>query len=123
MCGIAGNVITASAGVITAVIGAGVLSLAWCSAQLGWVGGIVTQLLFAVITLYTSFMLCDKLRFPHPTEGERTYTYPGAVRLYLGKHSQLISLILHIWKFFTRDQHWPTLCLLYSDTFNDIFSQ
>lgn len=81
-----GNVITASAGVITAVIGAGVLSLAWCSAQLGWVGGIVTQLLFAVITLYTSFMLCDKLRFPHPTEGERTYTYPGAVRLYLGKN-------------------------------------
>lgn len=84
MSGNAGNVVTASAEVIIAVMGAGGLSLAWCTAQLGWVGGVVTQLVFAVITLYTSFILCDKLRFPHPTEGERVYTYPGAINHYLG---------------------------------------
>ena len=36
-----GNLWTASAHVITAVIGAGVLSLAWCTAQVGWYAALV----------------------------------------------------------------------------------
>ncbi|RZC66200.1 hypothetical protein C5167_009891 [Papaver somniferum] len=40
-----GTLLTASAHIITAVIGSGVLSLAWAIAQLGWIaGGVKIQL-------------------------------------------------------------------------------
>ena len=39
---------TASAHIITAVIGSGVLSLAWAIAQLGWVAGPAAMLLFEI---------------------------------------------------------------------------
>ncbi|KAL3747310.1 hypothetical protein ACJRO7_016142 [Eucalyptus globulus] len=51
------NVWTASAHIITAVIGSGGLSLAWAIAQLGWIVGPTIMLLFALVTYYTSTLL------------------------------------------------------------------
>ncbi|XP_015694346.2 amino acid permease 3-like isoform X1 [Oryza brachyantha] len=79
-----GTVWTASAHIITAVIGSGVLSLAWATAQLGWVVGPVTLMLFALITYYTSGLLADCYRTGDPATGKRNYTYMDAVGSYLG---------------------------------------
>ncbi|XP_031131245.1 amino acid permease 6-like [Ipomoea triloba] len=76
-----GNVFTASAHIITSIIGSGVLSLAWAIAQLGSVAGPVAMVAFAVITLYTSLLLADCYRSP---DGKRNYTYMDAVRTHLG---------------------------------------
>ncbi|TVU07854.1 hypothetical protein EJB05_41226, partial [Eragrostis curvula] len=79
-----GTVWTATAHIITAVIGSGVLSLAWAMAQLGWVTGAVTLVLFAAITLYTCGLLADCYRLEDPVSGKRNYTYTEAVRANLG---------------------------------------
>nr|GMD02699.1 Amino acid permease 6 [Ipomoea batatas] len=75
------TVLTASAHIITAIIGSGVLSLAWAIAQLGSVAGPIAMVAFSVITLYTAFMLADCYRSP---DGKRNYSYMDAVRTYLG---------------------------------------
>ncbi|ESQ35857.1 hypothetical protein EUTSA_v10007516mg [Eutrema salsugineum] len=88
-----GTFITASAHIITAVIGSGVLSLAWALAQLGWVAGTVILVTFAIITYYTSTLLADCYRSPDSVTGTRNYTYMGVVRAYLGgKKVQLCGL-------------------------------
>ena len=76
-----GTLMTASAHIITAVVGSGVLSLAWAIAQLGWVAGIVILVTFAVINYYTSTMLADCYR---SDTGTRNCTYMDVVRAYLG---------------------------------------
>ncbi|KAH0877065.1 hypothetical protein HID58_064459 [Brassica napus] len=76
-----GTLVTASAHIITAVVGSGVLSLAWAIAQLGWVAGIVILVTFAVINYYTSTMLADCYR---SDTGTRNCTYMDVVRAYLG---------------------------------------
>ncbi|KAG8635897.1 amino acid permease 6 isoform X2 [Manihot esculenta] len=77
---------TASAHIITAIIGSGVLSLAWSIAQLGWIAGVGALLAFSCITYYTSGLLADCYRYPHPVNGgKRNYTYKAAVRAYLGE--------------------------------------
>ncbi|CAI0395098.1 unnamed protein product, partial [Linum tenue] len=53
---------TASTHIITAVIGSGVLSLAWSIAQLGWVVGLASLIGFSLITLFASFLLADAYR-------------------------------------------------------------
>jgi len=83
-CFISGTVWTASAHIITAVIGSGVLSLAWSTAQLGWVVGPVTLMIFAFITYYTSSLLADCYRSGDQATGKRNYTYMDAVAAYLG---------------------------------------
>uniref|UniRef100_A0A804UL05 Amino acid transporter transmembrane domain-containing protein n=1 Tax=Zea mays TaxID=4577 RepID=A0A804UL05_MAIZE len=75
---------TASAHIITAVIGSGVLSLAWAIAQLGWVAGPAAMLLFAFVTYYTAALLAECYRTGHPETGKRNYTYMDAVRSNLG---------------------------------------
>lgn len=88
---------TASAHIITAVIGSGVLSLAWCVAQLGWVVGVATLLIFACITLYTSNLLAECYR--SPGTGKRNYTYMNVVKANLGifdAYPLLKSLTNHI---------------------------
>ncbi|KAL0694517.1 hypothetical protein Bca4012_061697 [Brassica carinata] len=88
-----GTFLTASAHIITAVIGSGVLSLAWALAQLGWVAGTVILVTFAIVTYYTSTLLADCYRAPDPITGTRNYTYMGVVRAYLGgKKVQLCGL-------------------------------
>ncbi|KAH7277148.1 hypothetical protein KP509_39G036100 [Ceratopteris richardii] len=80
-----GNVWTASAHVITAVIGSGVLSLAWSIAQIGWIAGPFILLVFALITYYNAVLLADCYRHPDPISGRRNYTYIDAVRAHLGE--------------------------------------
>lgn len=75
---------TASAHIITAVIGSGVLSLAWAIAQLGWVAGPAVMFLFSFVTYYTSSLLTDCYRTADPVFGKRNYTYMDAVRSILG---------------------------------------
>ena len=79
-----GTVWTASAHIITAVIGSGVLSLAWAIAQLGWVAGPAAMLLFAFVTYYTATLLAECYRTGDPDTGKRNYTYMDAVRSNLG---------------------------------------
>lgn len=75
-----GTVWTGSAHIITAVIGSGVLSLAWSMAQLGWIVGSLTLVIFSVITFHTSSLLADSYRTPDPVHGKRNYTYIAAVK-------------------------------------------
>jgi amino acid permease len=71
--------------IITSVIGAGVLSLSWGVAQLGWIAGPVVMIVFALITLYSTFLLVDCYRFPDPVSGpHRNTSYRDAVRVNLG---------------------------------------
>ena len=90
----AGTVWTASAHIITAIIGSGVLSLAWATAQLGWIGGIGTLVIFSGITLYTSNLLADCYRSPDPVTGKRNYTYMEEVRANLGRSSCIACAVV-----------------------------
>ncbi|XP_034890741.1 amino acid permease 8 [Populus alba] len=85
-----GMVWTASAHIITAIIGSGVLSLAWGMAQLGWIAGIGILLTFSVITYYTSSLLADCYRYPKSVSGKRNYTYMAAVNAYLGENMRKV---------------------------------
>ncbi|KAK9906703.1 hypothetical protein WJX75_006478 [Coccomyxa subellipsoidea] len=79
-----GGWITAYAHIVCAVIGSGVLSLAWGVSWLGWVAGPLVLFMFAWITWYCSALLIDCYRYPD-TDGEmRNYTYIMAVKRYLG---------------------------------------
>ncbi|KAK9865257.1 hypothetical protein WJX84_000890 [Apatococcus fuscideae] len=89
-----GTTLTASAHIITAVIGAGVLSLAYAVASIGWIGGPIMLIMFAVITLYCSWFLADCYRFPGPTEGRRLYSYPDAVRTFLGPNYVIFTVVV-----------------------------
>ncbi|KAJ4716098.1 Amino acid permease [Melia azedarach] len=77
-----GTWMTASAHIITAVIGSGVLSLAWAIAQLGWIAGPIALMIFSFITWFTSSLLADCYRCP--TTGRRNHTYMDVVKSNLG---------------------------------------
>ncbi|KAI0520353.1 hypothetical protein KFK09_007825 [Dendrobium nobile] len=79
-----GTMWTASSHIITAVIGSGVLSLAWAIAQLGWIAGPTVMILFAFVIYYTSGLLSDCYRTGDPITGKRNYTYMDAVKSCLG---------------------------------------
>lgn len=87
-----GTWVTASAHIITAVIGSGVLSLAWAMAQLGWVAGLVILMAFSCITFFTSTLLADSYRSPDPVTGRRNYTYMDAVRANLGDEQHALHI-------------------------------
>ncbi|KAA8546439.1 hypothetical protein F0562_002822 [Nyssa sinensis] len=74
---------TTSAHIITAVIGSGVLSLAWAIGQLGWIAGPAVLFLFSFVTYYTSTLLAACYR--DPVTGKRNYTYTEAVQSNLGQ--------------------------------------
>ncbi|KAK3198828.1 hypothetical protein Dsin_022243 [Dipteronia sinensis] len=69
----------------TAVIGSGVLSLAWATAQLGWIDGPAVMFLFSFVTYYTSSLLSACYRSGDSLTGKRNYAYMDAVRSNLGK--------------------------------------
>ncbi|KAJ6301403.1 hypothetical protein OIU77_015665 [Salix suchowensis] len=71
--------------IITAVIGSGVLSLAWSVAQLGWIAGPVAMLCFSIVTYFSVVLLSDCYRYPDPVTGTRNYSYMDAVRVNLGQ--------------------------------------
>ncbi|KAF6141351.1 hypothetical protein GIB67_008528 [Kingdonia uniflora] len=81
-----GTLWTCIAHIITAVIGSGVLSLAWSTAQLGWIAGPVSMLCFAIVTYVSSSLLSDCYRSPHSVTGTRNYSYMDAVRVNLGRN-------------------------------------
>ncbi|KAL9232217.1 hypothetical protein vseg_007350 [Gypsophila vaccaria] len=88
---------TASAHIVTAVIGSGVLSLAWAMAQLGPVVGPTALVAFSMITYMTSTMLADGYRSPDPITGKRNYTYMQVVSAHLGgKKVQLCGLAQYV---------------------------
>ncbi|XP_057532173.1 amino acid permease 6-like isoform X2 [Amaranthus tricolor] len=92
-----GTALTASAHIITAVIGSGVLSLAWAIAQLGWAVGPAVLVAFSLITYMTSTMLADGYRSPDPVTGKRNYTYMEVVRANLGgRKVQLCGLAQYV---------------------------
>ncbi|XP_043807657.1 probable amino acid permease 7 isoform X4 [Manihot esculenta] len=86
-----GTIWTATAHVIAGVIGAGVLSLAWSMAQLGWIAGPLAMIVFASVTLVSAHLICDCYRFPDPESGpNRNRSFMEAVGFYLGKRSQQV---------------------------------
>ncbi|XP_070037645.1 probable amino acid permease 7 isoform X1 [Nicotiana tomentosiformis] len=84
-----GNEWTALAHIVTAVIGSGVLSLAWSMAQLGWIAGPLAMLSFACVTLTSAFLLCNCYLSPHPDTGpdHRNASYLDAVLNILGERN------------------------------------
>ncbi|XP_015881606.1 probable amino acid permease 7 isoform X2 [Ziziphus jujuba] len=90
----AGTVWTSVAHIVTAVIGSGVLSLAWGTAQLGWIGGPVSLLCFALVTYVSSFLLSDCYRSPDSVTGKRNRSYIEAVRVNLGKKQTWVCGLL-----------------------------
>ena len=83
---LAGTVLTATAHVITTVIGSGILSLTWAISTMGWIAGPILLLAFAGVTWYTSLLLTDAYRHPKGS-GPRNRTYPQAVHTILGMQS------------------------------------
>ncbi|XP_042467420.1 amino acid permease 3-like [Zingiber officinale] len=81
---VSGTVWTATAHIVTAVIGSGVLSLSWAIAQLGWIIGPIVMLLFSFVTYYTAALLADCYRSGDPVFGNRNRSYTDAVRAFLG---------------------------------------
>ncbi|KAJ0086899.1 hypothetical protein Patl1_08283 [Pistacia atlantica] len=77
-----GTVWTASAHIITVVIGSGVLS--WATAQLGWIAGPTVMFLFSFVTYYTSTLLAACYCSGDPVNGKRNCTYMDVVRSNLG---------------------------------------
>ncbi|KAE8659201.1 Amino acid permease 6 [Hibiscus syriacus] len=91
-----GTWVTASAHIITAVIGSGVLSLAWAIAQLGWVAGPAVLMAFSFITFFTSTLLADCYRAPDPVHGtETTPTWMLKVQLCgLAQYANLLGITI-----------------------------
>ncbi|XP_022716641.1 probable amino acid permease 7 isoform X3 [Durio zibethinus] len=90
-----GTIWTAIAHIITGVIGAGVLSLAWSTAQLGWIAGPISMFVFAGITLVSTSLLCDCYMYPDPEHGpNRVKSYMDAVRLYLGEKNHKVCGVI-----------------------------
>ncbi|KAI3496751.1 hypothetical protein L1887_39126 [Cichorium endivia] len=86
--------------IITAVIGSGVLSLAWSMSQLGWIAGPIALLCFAMVTYVSSSLLADCYRSPDPITGTRNQTYTDAVRVILGEKQAQICGWLQFLNFF-----------------------
>jgi amino acid permease len=82
--------LTASAHIITAVIGAGVLSLPYAMASLGWIGGPICFILFAAITLYTAQLLADL----YIIDGKRMRTYTQMVEMVYGRPGKITIIIV-----------------------------
>lgn len=94
-----GSLWTAVAHIITSVIGAGVLSLAWSLAQLGWIAGPAIMIVFALITLYSASLIVDCYRFPDAITGPiRNVSYRDAVRVNLGeKKARICALVQYVY--------------------------
>eukprot|EP00252_Welwitschia_mirabilis_P013480 TRINITY_DN2963_c0_g1_i1.p1 TRINITY_DN2963_c0_g1~~TRINITY_DN2963_c0_g1_i1.p1 ORF type:complete len:483 (-),score=23.65 TRINITY_DN2963_c0_g1_i1:948-2396(-) len=96
-----GGVWTAASHIITAVIGAGVLSLSWSVAQLGWVAGPLAMLCFAFVSVHSSFYLATCYCYPDAYDGpHRNRSYKRAVRYYLGRRHALFCATMQYASFY-----------------------
>ncbi|XP_059648150.1 amino acid permease 3-like [Cornus florida] len=75
-----GNVWRATAHIMTAAMGPGLLSVAWAIAQLGWISGPLAIFLFSFLIYYTSTLLAACYNSGDPVTGNRNYTYTDTVR-------------------------------------------
>lgn len=92
-----GTLWTALAHTITAVIGSGVLSLSWSLSQLGWIAGPLVLVLFAFVTLLSSFLLSNCYRSPDPEFGpSRNGSYLDAVLMILGTKLCHVMLLMDV---------------------------
>jgi hypothetical protein len=107
-----GTVWTASAHIITAVLGSGVLSLTWAVAQLGWVAGPAVMVLFAAVICYTAILLTECYRSGDPVFGQRNRTYIDAVRAILGSSKERLCGVMHAAVQPLRHQHRGHHCRL-----------
>ncbi|KAL9254423.1 Amino acid permease 8-like protein [Drosera capensis] len=73
---------SAFAHAFTAIVGSGILAIPWSVAQLGWILGPVTLVVFAIITFYTAILLMDCYRVAD--SGIRNNNYIDAVKTILG---------------------------------------
>ncbi|KAI3769102.1 hypothetical protein L6452_00199 [Arctium lappa] len=90
-----GTIWTAIAHIITGVMGAGVLSLGWSLAQLGWLFGPLAIIVFALVTGVSTSILSDCYRSPDSELGpDRHASFLEAVRFYLGDMHQMICAVL-----------------------------
>ncbi|XP_076882555.1 putative amino acid permease 7 [Bidens hawaiensis] len=90
-----GTLWTAIAHIITGVMGAGVLSLGWSLAQLGWFFGPPAIVVFAAVTVISTSILSDCYRSPHSEYGpDRNASFIQAVNCYLGEKNQKICAVL-----------------------------
>ncbi|GFP91951.1 probable amino acid permease 7 [Phtheirospermum japonicum] len=88
---------TAVEQVITGVIGVGVLSLAWSTAQLGWVAGPLVIVIFAAITQVSTLLVCYCYKSLDPVHGPtRNTSFIEAVKFYLGRFVFLFSSVFSI---------------------------
>ncbi|KAL6513977.1 hypothetical protein OROHE_019433 [Orobanche hederae] len=101
-----GNTWTAAAHIITGVIGSGVLSLSWSMARLGWIWGPLLMLLFAALTLASTFLLCNCYRSPDPDYG------PVRNRSYIAAVQQNLEC-LDMWTPYTDESLWDRNCIYY----------
>jgi proton-coupled amino acid transporter len=76
----------ATSHIVTAVVGAGVLSLPYSLNVLGWVGGPIMILVMAYITLKTSVLLADC----YYVHGKRRRTYREVVNAVFGRRGDII---------------------------------
>ncbi|KAG2663366.1 hypothetical protein I3760_16G025600 [Carya illinoinensis] len=89
-----GNVWSASAIMIAAVIGSGILPLAWALAQLGWITGpLVFLFFFFSATVSTSVLLSACYQSLEPQR--RQNTYEDAVRTFLGERHVVMYRIVN----------------------------
>ncbi|BAF15082.2 Os04g0490900 [Oryza sativa Japonica Group] len=109
-----GTMWTASAHIITAVIGSGVLSLAWGVAQLGWVAGPAVMLLFGAVIYCCSVLLVECYRTGDPYTGQRNRTYMDAVRANLGGTKVVFSQIPNLHKMWWLSTLASAMSLSYS---------
>lgn len=77
---------------ITAVIGAGVLTLPAAMATLGYAGGSLVLAFAALVTMYTSQLLADL----YVINGKRQRTYTGMVKTVMGRSGEIIIGIVQL---------------------------
>lgn len=89
-----GTTSTCVSHIITSVIGSGILSLAWSTAQLGWIGGPVCMILLAIVTYVSVFLLSNVYRTPDSIHGGRNKSYIEAVKNSLGTNQTWVCGLL-----------------------------
>lgn len=87
-----GGTLSATAHVITAVVGAGVLSLPAAMASLGYAGGSIVFVVFGFVTLYTAQLLADL----YCVDGVRQRTYSQMVNTVLGPVQERVVAVIQL---------------------------
>ncbi|KAF5781334.1 putative amino acid transporter, transmembrane domain-containing protein [Helianthus annuus] len=97
-----GNIWTALAHIITAVVGSGVLSLSWSVAQLGWIAGPVSLVLFALVTYLNASLLTKFHHYSDHRNGVNVTnrSYLEAVRNILGDLNARVCALLVFFNLF-----------------------